>query len=260
MMIKFCLAMIKLNITNIALMKLVIRWRTCNMPVNEWVQALPKSIGPVVLRMASKRLQDRPRAVELVGIFGGLVDVTPIPDASLELLAATARQESGVRAALATAGAAKRNLSQVRHLVDLFRSLDKDGNGSIDAEEVRAVLASRKGKEGLDIDTMVKNLVGDSGSIQYKEFVARLSAQEASREHEVLSRQFAELDVDGDGIVSTAELAALLARPDIHYSEELDAAAVIAEIDKNRDGKVTFEEFARFMAGNEPVVKSAAEL
>ena len=75
-----------------------------------------------------------------------------------------------------------------------------------------------------------------------------------------MSRQFAELDIDGDGIVSTADLAALLARPDIHYSEDLDAAAVIAEIDKNRDGKVTFEEFARFMAGNEPVVKSAAEL
>ena len=122
------------------------------------------------------------------------------------------------------------------------------------------MLASREGNEGFDIDTMVKNLVGDSGSIQYEEFVGRLSAQEASREHEVLSRQFAELDVDGDGIVSTADLAALLARPDIHYSEDLDAAAVIAEIDKNRDGKVTFEEFARFMAGNEPVVKSAAEL
>ena len=87
---------------------------------------------------------------------------------------------------------------------------------------------------------MVKNLVGDSGSILYEEFVGRLCAQEASRERGSLSREFAVLDTDGDGVVTTAEVAALLARPGVKHSEDLDAAAVLARC-RNRQSAVPRE-------------------
>lgn len=63
-----------------------------------------------------------------------------------------------------------------------------------------------------------------------------------------LAATFAELDVDGDGLVTPAELQALMTR--LGWSlDDATAAAMISLIDTDGDGKVTHDDLLSYLSG-----------
>ncbi|KAG8218292.1 calcium calmodulin-dependent protein phosphatase [Butyriboletus roseoflavus] len=147
--------------------------------------------------------------------------------------------------------------AELERLKKRFMKLDSDGSGSIDREEFLQIpqiasnpLASR----------MIAIFDEDGGgTVDFQEFVGGLSAfsSRGGRE-EKLRFAFKVYDVDRDGFISNGELFLVLKMmvgnnlKDQQLQQIVDKT--IMEGDHDRDGKLSFEEFAQ-MVSNTDIVK-----
>lgn len=104
-------------------------------------------------------------------------------------------------------------LNKLRELSSLFESMDKDGNGVLDATELaealeRAGLPNETAKE-----TAQKLARGGGGAVEFSRFVAALVLSRRDLlQRNMLRGAFDRLDANGDGFVSRTELRRLLER------------------------------------------------
>ncbi|KAG6332634.1 hypothetical protein ID866_6456 [Astraeus odoratus] len=147
--------------------------------------------------------------------------------------------------------------AELERLKKRFMKLDSDGSGSIDREEFLQIpqiasnpLASR----------MIAIFDEDGGgTVDFQEFVGGLSAfsSRGGRE-EKLRFAFKVYDVDRDGYISNGELFLVLKMmvgnnlKDQQLQQIVDKT--IMEGDHDRDGKLSFDEFAQ-MVSNTDIVK-----
>lgn len=106
-----------------------------------------------------------------------------------------------------------------------FATLDTDGSGEIQAQDLEAARANRFA----DLDTN-----GD-GQVTEAEFISHMQAQTAKR----ATQMFARLDADGDGIVSRDALEA-------RHGGGQRAERMIERADTDGSGGVNAEEFEEF--------------
>mmetsp|Transcript_67659 Transcript_67659/g.60790 ORF Transcript_67659/g.60790 Transcript_67659/m.60790 type:complete len:164 (+) Transcript_67659:156-647(+) len=141
---------------------------------------------------------------------------------------------------------------QVGYLKDAFNWMDEDGNGTVEPEEVAAILK----KLGFDLskeeitDIMCSLDENGDGVMDFGEFVdmmnRRLSLNSQRKE---LRDTFNVFDKNGDGKISFEELKEVL----IGLGEEVtdkDVRDMIKEADLNGDGFIDFEEFMIMMGAN----------
>ncbi|KAF9580100.1 hypothetical protein BGW38_003385 [Lunasporangiospora selenospora] len=135
---------------------------------------------------------------------------------------------------------------EIQRLYKRFMKLDRDGSGSIDREEFLAIpqiatnpLASRL------IAIMDEDGGGD---VDFKEFIVGLSAfSSKGNKIEKLRFAFKVYDIDRDGFISNGELFLVLKMmvgtnlKDNQLQQIVDKT--IMEADKDRDGRISFEEF-----------------
>jgi Ca2+-binding EF-hand superfamily protein len=126
-----------------------------------------------------------------------------------------------------------------------FQEYDRDKNGFVSLSEAEEVLAKRFGfsheqtKHYLTICD--KN---QDGQLSYGEFVDfYIRIKEKISEIGDIFRSF---DVNGDGVVSTAE--AKEAMTSMNFSEA-EIEMLVDTYDLNRDGKLQYEEFIKFWMG-----------
>jgi len=143
------------------------------------------------------------------------------------------------------------NASELERLKKRFMKLDSDASGSIEREEFLNIpqiannpLASR----------MIAIFDEDGGgTVDFQEFVGGLSAfsSRGARE-EKLRFAFKVYDMDRDGFISNGELFLVLKMmvgnnlKDQQLQQIVDKT--ILEADKDKDGKLSFEEFAEMVA------------
>ncbi|KAL0077975.1 calcineurin subunit B [Phycomyces blakesleeanus] len=135
---------------------------------------------------------------------------------------------------------------EVQRLYKRFIKLDKNHSGSIDSEEFLAIpqiannpLATR----------MIAIFDEDGGGdVDFDEFIKGLSAFSArGNRREKLAFAFKVYDIDRDGFISNGELFLVLKMmvgnnlKDNQLQQIVDKT--IMEADKDKDGKVSFEEF-----------------
>jgi serine/threonine-protein phosphatase 2B regulatory subunit len=147
--------------------------------------------------------------------------------------------------------------AELERLKKRFMKLDSDGSGSIDREEFLQIpqiasnpLASR----------MIAIFDEDGGgTVDFQEFVGGLSAfSSRGGRDEKLRFAFKVYDVDRDGFISNGELFLVLKMmvgnnlKDQQLQQIVDKT--IMEGDHDRDGKLSFEEFAQ-MVSNTDIVK-----
>ncbi|KAL4801367.1 hypothetical protein BDV18DRAFT_149466 [Aspergillus unguis] len=135
---------------------------------------------------------------------------------------------------------------EVDRLRKRFMKLDKDNSGTIDREEFLSLpqvssnpLATR----------MIAIFDEDGGGdVDFQEFVSGLSAfSSKGNKEEKLRFAFKVYDIDRDGFISNGELFIVLKMmvgnnlKDIQLQQIVDKT--IMEADKDRDGKISFEEF-----------------
>jgi len=109
-----------------------------------------------------------------------------------------------------------------------FRAVDADGDGEVDAAELRAALASRGLAVPPDLDAVVDSCdLARTGALSLVEFAAATLDPAVFASDALCDAAFARLDADADGAISAADLETLLAASPKRAAV---AAAVLAEI------------------------------
>lgn len=112
-------------------------------------------------------------------------------------------------------------LGKLRELTNLFESMDKDGNGMLDGNELAEAL-QKAGLEAEQAQQAASRLARDGGgTVEFSRFVAALmpSCQDLLQRSS-LENSFSRLDADGDGFISLAELQQLLERSSVAVLDE----------------------------------------
>lgn len=136
---------------------------------------------------------------------------------------------------------------QVRELKKMFRTIDSNGSGSITVTELRTGLKKCGIKMSEPhIEALLESVdVDGDGAINYKEFVSAMAHKENGYNASDLVRAFHHFDIDGNGYLTTHELATVL--EDNYDLEPLEIQHLVNLADKDKDGKIDFEEFAAMM-------------
>ncbi|EES05570.1 probable calcium-binding protein CML20 [Sorghum bicolor] len=133
-------------------------------------------------------------------------------------------------------------------LARVFRHLDANGDGRISAAEMRESC----GCTAAEAEDMVAAADRDGdGFISLEELGALL---EDGDKADTLRAAFAEYDENGDGVITAEELRRALRRLGI-VGEEMSAercAEIVAAVDRDDDGVISFDEFKAMMAIKPP--------
>ena len=126
--------------------------------------------------------------------------------------------------------------------------MDTNGDGKLDKAEIKAGYAEFFVKTISDeeVDEMFAKVdVDDSGAIDYSEFVVASMNEKNLLSNNTLQSAFKMFDKDGGGSISTDEIRQVLS-----FGQNLEESVVndiIAQVDANGDGEISFDEFAEMM-------------
>lgn len=142
-----------------------------------------------------------------------------------------------------TAVAVQASPEDIRELRDTFKALDKNGDGSITFEELKAGLGHKENAETL-IELLQGADTDNSGSIDYTEFIAATLDHQTYMRDDYLRTAFDLFDADKSGKIDKDELINLLQGEDMaNVVPKQTLMSYIAEVDQNGDGEIDFEEF-----------------
>merc|ERR1719474_2401798 len=146
----------------------------------------------------------------------------------------------------------------VKDVQQSFKQIDRDGNGTIDKQELTAALKSSGGNfTQQDIDTLfAAGDIDGNGEIDYEEFIALMCPSASDIVEKFRSKYktlndvraaFKRFDRNGDGALSKDELSSAMKSSGDSYSEiEVDAIFSLGDVDG--DGEITLEEFITLMS------------
>lgn len=137
----------------------------------------------------------------------------------------------------------------------MFKSLDVDGGGTLDIEEVR-VLGDKLGYEFTDnelSDAMAEMDHDKSGEVDFNEFYEWWLQRKQSGDYDIHAKaasMFKEIDSDNSGSLDKVEVRELAERLDFHFSET-ELNRTWAELDTDGSGEVDFREFYKWWASRQ---------
>jgi calcium-dependent protein kinase len=133
---------------------------------------------------------------------------------------------------------------EVEKLREVFRSIDKNGDGVLSPQELKDALNNFLGIS-TNAENLIKKIDADgNGDINYSEFLAAAIDWEKELSKERLQSAFNLFDKDSNGSISVKELTEALGgnrKKDNMFLE------MIQEADINHDGEIDLEEFCNFM-------------
>ena len=138
----------------------------------------------------------------------------------------------------------------------MFSLMDRDGSGKISKDELRDLLRSQGHYPSeTELETMMGEIDADhSGEIDFDEFVSYYARQTLQRtisqETREIQDAFSFFDDNGDGYVTAIEIKQALSKLGRDISEE-QAEQMIAEVDKEGSGRVTYQRFKSMMLSDE---------
>ncbi|KAL5499920.1 hypothetical protein EMCRGX_G011392 [Ephydatia muelleri] len=134
---------------------------------------------------------------------------------------------------------------QIAEYKEAFVFFDKDGDGTITAKELGAVMRLLGyNPSETDLEDMISDVDLDrNGTIEFGEFVAMMArnVKEADQDEEI-KEAFRVFDLNGDGYISSNELGQIMG----NLGEKLTPQEVddmIREADIDGDGRISYEEF-----------------
>ncbi|TVU02184.1 hypothetical protein EJB05_52327, partial [Eragrostis curvula] len=139
---------------------------------------------------------------------------------------------------------------QLAELREIFRSFDRNADGSLTQLELGSLLRSLGLKPSADqLDALIQRAdTNSNGLVEFSEFVAlvapELLADRSPYSEDQLRRLFGIFDRDGNGFITAAELAHSMARLG-HALTVKELTGMIKEADTDGDGRINFQEFSR---------------
>ncbi|TWC58298.1 Ca2+-binding EF-hand superfamily protein [Pseudomonas sp. SJZ080] len=153
-----------------------------------------------------------------------------------------------------TASSTTSNARSQQFQKELLSKLDTNSDGSVDQDELKNAL-SQKSDDGLLV-SLSKNFADldgdDSGSLSSAEMAAMAPPPPLSRDQapdtELADALISALDADGDGAISGDELSNGLSSA----GSSADSTEIFSALDKNEDGVVSKDELAASLAPPPP--------
>ena len=131
----------------------------------------------------------------------------------------------------------------------VFKLIDQDGSGSISAEELGFLMKSiGQNPTAAELQDMINEADSNrNGQIELHEFIDLMAKKinESDKEDEMMDA-FSIFDRDGDGYITIAELQLVLTYLGEEGNNE-EINQMIQEADLDRDGKVNYLDFKKFM-------------
>jgi len=127
-------------------------------------------------------------------------------------------------------------------LNEQFLAIDKTNSGTISLDEFRDVLKKNFDIDSVEAERLFARIDVDSDhEIHYSDFLAA-ALQDRVRLHEDLLRTtFQRFDVDHTGAITAENLVAILG------DEGSDVQDMLREVDVDRDGVISYEEFIEYL-------------
>ncbi|KAF8689215.1 hypothetical protein HU200_042002 [Digitaria exilis] len=172
---------------------------------------------------------------------------------------ATPSPETTVAAAISQAAAHQQQQQQQSRSLDddqlpelreIFRSFDRNADGSLTQLELGSLLRSLGLTPSTDqLDALISRAdTNSNGLVEFSEFVALVApdllADRSPYSEDQLRKLFSILDRDGNGFITAAELAHSMARLG-HALTVKELTGMIKEADIDGDGRINFQEFSR---------------
>ncbi|PKA58235.1 Calcium-dependent protein kinase 8 [Apostasia shenzhenica] len=140
------------------------------------------------------------------------------------------------------------SMEEVADIKDMFEKMDMNKNGRITFEEMKHGL-HKLGHQIPDADVQIlmdaADIDGD-GTLEYGEFVAVSIHLKKLGNDEHLHKAFAYFDQNKSGYIEIEELSNALAE-DLGPNHEEVVNAIIRDVDTDKDGKISYDEFATMM-------------
>lgn len=135
-----------------------------------------------------------------------------------------------------------------------FRYLDKNRNNVITREELSTALKKSRGKDRvIRIETMLEDIfdridVQKTGEIEYTEFLAAAADDSVVLTRENLFATFNAFDKSKTGTITVDDLKKLFNQGrNQKVVSTREVKRLIAKVDPNGDGEISFEEFCQFV-------------
>lgn len=131
---------------------------------------------------------------------------------------------------------------------EVFLLFDKDGDGHISTNELGVVLrALGAAPSQLEIQEMTE--ANETGFIDFQQFLKLISesSTDQSNKEKELRKAFNIFDNDNNGFITVADLKHILTCLGEEPLTEEEYSAVIAALDSDNDGRVTFNDFCNIM-------------
>ncbi|XP_042491543.1 calcium-dependent protein kinase 13 [Macadamia integrifolia] len=143
------------------------------------------------------------------------------------------------------------SIEEVEDIKEMFEKMDVDNDGIVSIEELKAGL-QKFGSQLAESDVqMLIEAVDTSGKgkLNFGEFVAVSLHLQRMANDEHLRKAFSYFDKDGNGYIDPEELqGALMEDGAIASADVADVANdIFLEVDTDKDGKISYEEFAAMM-------------
>eukprot|EP00931_Biecheleriopsis_adriatica_P087608 TRINITY_DN62048_c0_g1_i1.p1 TRINITY_DN62048_c0_g1~~TRINITY_DN62048_c0_g1_i1.p1 ORF type:complete len:167 (-),score=68.35 TRINITY_DN62048_c0_g1_i1:177-677(-) len=146
-------------------------------------------------------------------------------------------------------GAISLTEEQVEEFQEAFGLFDKDGDGSITADELGIVMKALGRKPTLEeLKAMIGEVDEDgSGNIEFPEFLKLMASKLQDTDSvEEMQEAFQVFDRDKSGAVGPSELKHVMNNMGEQVEDE-DVIAMIKEADADGDGELSFEDFLQFI-------------
>jgi len=197
-----------------------------------------------LLTMDMKQQLSVESALEHPWVTGKAQDVE-IPASVIKSLT-TFQKQTKLRAAVGRVLKNEITEADKEGLAALFQQFDKNGDGKLSAEEIADLMKSIGHNE--EEAKLLMNMWDEdhNGAIDMEELKTGFASSKLGEQsNQELAQAFKRFDVDGDGFVSASEIEKICAL------DAKDTKKLIQEVDKNGDGRISFEEWLVAMKGVE---------
>jgi len=158
-------------------------------------------------------------------------------------------QQSKLKKAISKTLADNMGEEPKKKIVEHFNRLDKTGSGALSADELSILLMDMgytQDKALEEAKVMIASTnEDDSGVIKFAEFAAIWQRKLLTVNGAYIHAVFSILDADNNGLIGAKELGQVLDMTG--KGDEIKIQEIIKEVDKDRDGKISFEEFKSAM-------------
>ncbi|OIV93839.1 hypothetical protein TanjilG_03802 [Lupinus angustifolius] len=139
---------------------------------------------------------------------------------------------------------------QIAELREIFRSFDRNNDGSLTQLELSSLLRSLGLKPSPEqLESFIQKAdTNSNGLVEFSEFVALVAPEllpaKSPYSEEQLRKLFRMFDRDGNGFITAAELAHSMAKLG-HALTADELTGMIKEADTDGDGSISFQEFSQ---------------